>query len=251
MRGKLFQQIASAALSAALVITGMPSAFAADAAETNKLDASYDMSTDTLSVDVDLTTVGKKMVSVIIAPADIANYQPATLAANDSVILKTVQTDVDGVANFQIVAPTGFTGRYTVKINAGSISKVVAIADVSDADASGLYTQISGGNYTATGSAVVNPVTDEKDAAAIASYIEKNIATVTDAQSALDVYMSAEAIAYVMSNKLTLSEALEAYTANIGTYTDGSETKLYKDDYAALDSDVQAKMEEWFEKNGT
>ena len=246
MKGKLFQQIASVALSAALVITWIPSALAAEEVQ-DVLDLSYDMASNVLDVNVDLASSGLKMIYVMVTPTNIANLEPETLRDEEEVVIRSVSTDTDGVANFEIVLPATFNGRYNANLVAGASTKAIGFAEVPGTSADGLFEQFNNGNYTVTGS-IVSSTATEQDKANASAYVAKNIATVTDAQSAVDTYIAGEAIAFVMSGKLTMKEALKLYEANFPMLT---ETSTYADDFATLKPEVQLKLEEWFEKNGT
>ncbi len=246
MKGKLFQQIASVALSATLVITGIPAVFAADETA-DKLDVSYDMLTGTLSVDVDLTAKGMKMVTVIMAPADMTDYHPNKFDADSNVILRTVPTDVEGVAAFDIVTPETYAGRFDVTVSFNGIEKVMRIGDLPKSDADNLLHQFNGGNFVVSGPLAYAEATEQEKTDAQA-YVQKNIATVTDGKSAVSTYLAGEAISRVISGKLSLSKALSLYETNFPEYEAGVS---YYEDFNKLTSEVQTKMEERFESNGT
>lgn len=242
LKRKIFQQIASVALSAALVITGIPAVFAADAVS-DAVAVSYDASADKLSLDVDLATSGKKIISVMVVPAGIANKAPQTLANETDVVFKAAQTSIDGVSKFDIIMPSGFTGRYVANVSANGVDYEFALYDVPVADANQMYSDIISGNYNTPAQGIVNPETDAQDAANIAKFIESNKATVTDSASAVNTYLAGEAVAYVMSEKITLDEALTSYQDYLGSE--------YLADYnSELSVEEKSVMNDWFVKNG-
>jgi hypothetical protein len=242
LKRKIFQQIASVALSATLVITGMPAVLAADAAF-DTVAVSYDASADKLSLDVDLAVKGKKMVSVMVVPADIADISPQTLAAKNDVVIKAIQTGADGSANCDIVLPAGITGRYNVMVSANNSDYVYGIYDVATSDVDNMYSAIAGGNYGACANGLANTNTTTAEAANIAKFIESNKATVTDGTSAVNAYLSGEAIAYVMSGKMEIGAALDTYKNYIGD--------TYIADYLSnLTAEEKVVMNQWFVKNG-
>lgn len=242
LKRKIFQQIASVALSAALVITGIPAVFAADAVS-DAIAVSYNLSSDTLSLDVDLATSGKKMISVMVVPAGIANKAPATLAADPNVVFKAAQTSIDGVADIDIVMPAGFSGRYEATLSVNGVEYNFALFDVAATEMDKMYADISSGSFTSVANGLVNPDTDAQDAANIAKFIESNKATVTDSASAVNTYLAGEAVAYVMSEKLELIEALSAYRYYLGN--------AYLADYIVnLSAEEKAVMDGLFIRNG-
>lgn len=240
--GNLFQRIASVALSATLVITGIPSVFAADAA-VDTVKVSYDASTDNFSLDVELAAIGKKMISVMVVPAGIADKAPATLAAEPNVVFKAVQTSVDGVADVDIVMPSGFSGRYVAYVSANGVDYEFVVYDVAAAEADRMYAEITGGNYSTVANGLANPETDAQDAANIAKFIESNKATVTDSASAVKVYLMGEAVALVMSEKMDLADALAAYQNYIGE-------EYIADFNTELTSEEKVVMNDLFVYNG-
>ncbi|MBQ8525885.1 MAG: S-layer homology domain-containing protein [Clostridia bacterium] len=247
MKSKL-SKIIAAVLSLALTVSGLPAVSFAETAEA-VISASYDMTVNNLAVDISSSSKGKKMVYVIAAPTDITDYRPETLSADNRVVMRTFSTDENGALSFNFVMPEDFNGRYNVTVNADVSEKTFIIADITALEAVRLHTAFSSGDYSAS-AGIENPLTTTDEKADIAAYVQKNASLLMadNPMSAINVYMSGESAAYVMSGRLTLGEALDLYKDYMEMYS-GSAT--YAQDFAELAPDVQAKLEEYFKKTGT
>lgn len=218
------------------------SAFAETVVE-NKVEVSYNTETQKLSVDIDLAKSKSKVIGVYIFPDDIVNHLPETIIAEPNTIFKTYQTDLNGVAYFNIDMTNVDAGRYTVKIDFGDMVKELYFVNITDEQCASLYNKfVVDSDYSATVPDVVNPSTSIDDAEIITKFIASNISGITDYDSALKTYVFGEAISYVMNNKLTMDEVFEHY----GMYIE----RQYADRFYALSDNTQSKVSELLVSNG-
>lgn len=208
----------------------------------------FNSDTETLSVSADLGGNGKRFVTVMIAPNTVTDYS-ADGIANDSVILKTAQTDVGGKVSFNIILPDGTkANRYNYSISADYDVKAAQFSTVVPSTLSQYTAAINSGVQGAAQSLADDDsalgLSDgkTKDKSYIVTYINaaKPSGGYTDAQL-LDAYLTGEGLAYVKDGAMSLADFFESYVQYL--------PKDYAAEYAKLKSDEKAALESAFRSN--
>lgn len=248
LKNRLFQGI-STMLSCAVVISCMPVSYASGEAQP-VMSGIFDSASETFSVSADLGGSGKRFVTVMIAPNTVTDFSSDGLT-NDSIILKTAQTDVSGKVDFKIILPDGDkANRYNYSISADNDVRSAQFSTVVASSLTDYTAKINSGESGAAQSFVdadtVLRLTDgkDKDKSYIVTYINaaKPSGGYTD-DELLDAYLVGEGLAYVRSGSMSLEDLIDSYTQYL---PDG---KDYAAAYGGLKADERKALENAFRNN--
>ncbi len=248
LKNRLFQGI-STMLSCAVVISCMPVSYASGESQP-VMSGIFDSVSETFSVSADLGGSGKRFVTVMIAPNTVTDFSADGLT-DDSIILKTAQTDVSGKVDFKIILPDGEkANRYNYSISADNDVRSAQFSTVVPSSLTDYTTKINSGEDGAVQSFVdadaALKLTDgkEKDKSYMVAYIKaaKPSGGYTD-EELLNAYLIGEGLTYVKNGSMSLADFLDSYVQYLPSGKD------YAAAYGELKADERKALENAFRNN--
>lgn len=243
MKKRFFQRVAIIVALVMIISCGAPAVFAG-VENTLELTSVYDAETADFTIKGKLPKNGKNFITVIIAPAGSAvdSYEAI---ADDSVMLKTVQTPVSGDVDITITIPEGDAVRYDYYIDALSLSKNGVFAVATADDVASVASAVNGKSaadikkaLSDDGSAVVCEG-DDLDYISVYLHNTEPEGGYTK-EEFVSAYMAAAGLALVANDSISLGEFFDGYAQYL--------EKDYGAQYDAQSKATQENMKELYEK---
>lgn len=236
-------------ISGLLAISVIALSFGAKAESYKTIKTHYDVDSRTLSLIVDLKENSKEFVNVIVAP-QLLTVTETEIATNPNVLVKTVQTGIDGTLSSNIIFPAAFAnGRYLAYVYAGDTSSKQTFAILNSTSLQTFATNINSANANGTKTLVASDAVaiglddgKTKDTSNIADYIfATRPSTGYDKNSVLKAYMCGEGIYYLNNGQINAVNFITEYQDFLD--------RDFLQEYNNLDADVKASFVQVFSIN--
>lgn len=241
-----------------ILITGLAAlnmSMAAAQSQTNEyISAKYDVGNRTLTVDADLKEGKKTFLNIVVLP-DGTELNQQEIKDNESVIIRTVQTDITGEITPEIIIPEEMQGkRFICYINTTQTDTKYRFSTVTLTELKTVVSKINSRDIVKAEDIEGIIKSDFVDIGLVGSEIE-NVRKLAEyifnqkpsggysENGLLNTYMTAEGIAGIESGVLSVGEFVEEYAAYL--------EKDYAGEYDKLTEQEQKALEEMFDINAT
>lgn len=241
-----------------ILITGLAAlnmSMAAAQSQTNEyISAKYDVGNRTLTVDADLKEGKKTFLNIVVLP-DGTELNQQEIKDNESVIIRTVQTDITGETTPEIIIPEEMQGkRFICYISTTQTDTKYRFSTVTLTELKTVVSKINNRDIVKAEDIEGIIKSDFVDIGLVGSEIE-NVRKLAEyifnqkpsggysENGLLNTYMTAEGIAGIESGVLSVGEFVEEYAAYL--------EKDYASEYDKLTETEQKALEEMFDINAT
>lgn len=229
--------------SAMIFASSVPAVFAAG--DNLALETGYEAESAELTIKGALPKAGRKFVNIIIAPYGHA-VNSASAITDESVIVKSVQSDVLGNVEVVITMPDGeLENRYSYYINTDEQFKNGVFATAVESELSSVLSAVNGASESNMLSVVKNSLTELSVPADNAEYVAKYLYAVKpdggyDAKSLTDAYVAAAGLGAVVNDEISLYEYFTGYQQYL--------PEDYATMYESLNEDTQKELDALYKK---
>ncbi|MBQ8526115.1 MAG: S-layer homology domain-containing protein [Clostridia bacterium] len=244
MKKKFFHYASLIVAIAMIFVCSVPAVYAADDTVL-AFESAYEAETSVFTVKGKLPKTGKSYVNIIIAPYGKA-VDSQNAIADESVIVKTVQSDVSGNVEVAITMPDGkLESRYSYYINTDTQLKSGVFSTAVASDLTAAAAAVNSADEKTMADVLKNNasalISDGDDIDYIADYVYSTKPQGGyDSESLADAYLTAEGLSRVADGDLGLGDFLSNYSQYL--------PEDYYIIYAELNDETQKAMEELYKE---